>query len=484
MGYNDSSTSPISSPDSSSYYQSPLSVSDLCGDNVNSDSQMHIDKDDPDVQLAAEALGSMARGFPNTSTGTSPKDSGLAGSTSTGRESDVRQDPLSPPPQRFMSRVSSLPLVNSAIKVYEQGKASNRVLNYGAGLVESSVKTIAAPLYGTIGKHIEDRYAFNKAAELKREEEDEAATAAAIALARASLQDTDTRKDLRRRKHRDSDDEDFDMDQSTKSRSRTTSRSASPARRNPHQNIALTPIVRRQEQVSRSRWQQLVVGAGSAAGTTVAIVSEESMRCLKYCLSWLQYAIKHIEQQMGFLKAFLVSLASSKNTNSKDGKQSTAVVAQTDASKLEAIKKEVIDTLRKVVEVISKYAGSSLPEQARSSVRGFILSLPNRWASVNQSAANSPTLGPQSDSHAQETAIKLMTFGNESVEMLNGVAGVFGDTVDRAELWLDRLRGVGVVQPKVESSQHEAKKRKNKEQDIIAPPVMQSSSNQDIGKTK
>lgn len=75
-------------------------------------------------------------------------------STSVSRESDVRQDPLSPPPQHFMSRVSSLPLVNSAIKVYEQGKASNRVLNYGAGLVESSVKTIAAPLYGSLGKHV------------------------------------------------------------------------------------------------------------------------------------------------------------------------------------------------------------------------------------------------------------------------------------------------------------------------------------------
>lgn len=71
MGYNDSSTSPNSSPDNSSYYQSPLSVSDLCSDNVNSDLQMHIDKDDPDVQLAAEALGSMARGFPITPTGMS-----------------------------------------------------------------------------------------------------------------------------------------------------------------------------------------------------------------------------------------------------------------------------------------------------------------------------------------------------------------------------------------------------------------------------
>lgn len=28
--------------------------------------------------------------------------------------------------------------------------------------------------------------------------------------------------------------------------------------------------------------------AGSAAGTTAAVVSEESMKCLRYCLHWLQ----------------------------------------------------------------------------------------------------------------------------------------------------------------------------------------------------
>lgn len=48
-----------------------MSVSDLCGDTLNSDPQMHIDKDDPDVQAAAEALGSMARGLPNGSSGIS-----------------------------------------------------------------------------------------------------------------------------------------------------------------------------------------------------------------------------------------------------------------------------------------------------------------------------------------------------------------------------------------------------------------------------
>jgi hypothetical protein len=46
-----------------------MSVNDLCGDTLNSDRRMHIDKDDPDVQAAAEALGSMARGLPNGSSG-------------------------------------------------------------------------------------------------------------------------------------------------------------------------------------------------------------------------------------------------------------------------------------------------------------------------------------------------------------------------------------------------------------------------------
>jgi hypothetical protein len=39
-----------------------------------------------------------------------------------------------------------------------------------------------------------------------------------------------------------------------------------------------------------------------------------------------------------------------------------------------------------------------------------------------------------------EAAIKLLSFGQESVEMLQSVTTVFSDTVDRAELWIDRLK--------------------------------------------
>jgi len=41
----------------------------------------------------------------------------------------------------YLERVSSLPLVNTAIRAYAQGKASSRVVKYGAEIMESGVKT-------------------------------------------------------------------------------------------------------------------------------------------------------------------------------------------------------------------------------------------------------------------------------------------------------------------------------------------------------
>lgn len=48
------------------------------------------------------------------------------------------------------------------------------------------------------------------------------------------------------------------------------------------------------------------------------------------------------------------------------------------------VRRDVVHTIRQVVDVVSKYAGGALPEPARSRVRGFILHLPQRWASAAQ----------------------------------------------------------------------------------------------------
>ncbi|KAI9493702.1 transcription factor Opi1-domain-containing protein [Zychaea mexicana] len=333
--------------------------------------------------------------------------------------------------------MSDLPIVNSALRAYENTKQSNGVVKYGVEMVES----FAAPIYDKLGRRssesseVDGRYS---------DQEDEAALAAASALARASLNESyePLREGIRRRRADDARD---DTLPGKKSRSRSTSRSTSPHR--PYTVTPKSPTVRHAAQpIPRSRWQQIVMHAGSAAGTTAAVISEESMKCLRYCLSWLQYATRHIEQQMDIVRNFLVSLAA----GSAAQKGKSRAVATPSTSTLSAVKREIVDTLRKVVDVVSKYAGSGLPEQAKNAVRVYILELPKRWTNLNTSTtaspAASPALGPHAaPAHVHETSIKLLSFGDESIEMLNSVSSVFSDTIDRAELWLQRLRVVGVA---------------------------------------
>src|SRR5258706_14398685 len=50
------------------------------------------------------------------------------------------------------------------------------------------------------------------------------------------------------------------------------------------------------------------------------------------------------------------------------------------------VKKNVIDTIRQVVDVIGKYAGGVLPEPAKATVNNLILALPGRWSSAVREA--------------------------------------------------------------------------------------------------
>jgi hypothetical protein len=149
------------------------------------------------------------------------------------------------------------------------------------------------------------------------------------------------------------------------------------------------------------------------------------------------------------LRAFLASLASpSKNTE---------IVPSTAASTLASIKKEVVDTLRKVITIVSRYAGACLPDPAKISVRQFILAMPVRWATLNNESVpstpiGSPSLGPVDRSpediaalhETSERANRVLVFANESSDMLRSVATIFKDSVDKAENWMDKLRYVGM----------------------------------------
>ncbi|CAO3592099.1 unnamed protein product [Absidia cylindrospora] len=465
--------------------QSPMSITQLCNNEEQQpppseqrqqqqqqEQQNALDSRNPEVQLAAEALGDLAQSNNNPSTkvppivlppistisapSTTPSSPAIAtpsGFNPSARQSFSSEDDqrphfvtnpsLSPSAmssqqqQHFIRRVSNHPLVHSALRAYESSKASSPVVKYGAEMVES----IASPIYGKFGRP--------STAETNNQDghyypnDDDMTTAATTALANTSLSEPPQETTHRRGKHSTRDD-------SLPLKQKTTSRSVSPHR--PYPVSANAIHHQRRSSRSNSRWQQLVVHAGSAAGTTAAVISAESMKCLKYCLSWLQYATQHIEQQMHLLRNVLVAMA----TRSSSTSTTVSTNNNNPSGALAAIKKEVIETLRKVVEVISKYAGTGLPEHAAGTVRSFILALPSRWALLNSnttttttarnhSPLTSPTLGPHASPELQDTSIKLLNFGSESVEMLQSVSTIFSGTIRSADVWLDRLHSVGVT---------------------------------------
>ncbi|KAJ7155826.1 transcription factor Opi1-domain-containing protein [Mycena filopes] len=286
----------------------------------------------------------------------------------------------------------------------------------------------------------------------------------------------------------------------------------------------------------RSRWQAVLLEAGGLS----AALSDESMRRLRYCLQWLQYATQHIDSQILVLREFIASLhplppavasssSSSSPSRSSSSRSNSSSFALTTTSEeptliltpdhlrtLAHLRSDIVHTIRQVVGVVSKYAGGALPEPARGRVRGFILDLPKRFgpsSATNSSTATSSAIGvsgvggvgvgggvgtgtgtaarrgarrergvesvpasptgggvrplhPHSAAHSSRShsrrgstqggasgvepgkalaaAQRVLTLATESLDMMRGVTAVVGDSLDRADAWVDRLRTVGI----------------------------------------
>lgn len=397
----------------------------------------------------------------------------------------------------FVARVSNFPLFNTALRAYEHGKASSRVVKYGAEMMESSVKTISRPVIDRLPVDVNQldefacrqldklgKYRRPSSADLDRMQIDEASREGIIGEGQTSLDYFSSRQ-----AHEGTDPQS----------------SSSPSPHPPASNDNKTPVLQnqiaeppdfqgQQAVVQRSRWQAVLLEAGGIS----AAVSEESMRRLKYCLQWLQYATLHIDAQILILRDFIESLHPSDPSSGTD-----TLISPTHMRTLTDVRRDIVQTIRQVVDIVSKYAGSALPEPARSRVRGFILHLPQRWASASvnpvsgmadgapgassavgaaagsagsgrrarttrhhkersaggpdrsqactpvSSRASSPLASTRvglrpTTSAATQAAQRVLALATESLDMMRGVTGVVKDSLDRADAWVERLRVVGL----------------------------------------
>ncbi|KAK9712164.1 transcriptional regulator opi1, variant 2 [Basidiobolus ranarum] len=299
---------------------SPMSIDQLCEVSNLKDSELERMSQEME---AVQALGTMR------ALGENPQEGDIEASN-----------------QPFISRVSNIPLVNSALRFYEQSKTNNKLVKFGAERVESAVKTIGIPVLTKLEPQLGqlDEFACRQLdslekryPSLKKQENEESMD---LAHETSGL----------RQRHVHSEGQ---MDDTPE---------------DPAQSQSLTQLST--ATIQRSRWEQYLVEASAAAGAGAAAFSEESMRALKYCLQWLQYATGNIDQQIELLKGYIASLS----TNPSG---STALTVH-NPSTLAGIKRELIETVRKVVDVVGRYAGSCLPRDARKHVREFILTLPGR----------------------------------------------------------------------------------------------------------
>ncbi|TFL04936.1 transcription factor Opi1-domain-containing protein [Pterulicium gracile] len=415
---------------------------------------MAVDDQDESVRIAIMALGDMRKSSVIQQT---PALSVSSSSPSASTTSLALQDLQGCQGQvQFASKVASLPFVNSALKAYEMSKASSSVVKYGAEMMESSVFSISSKLPVNVNTLDEfacrqlDRFGrYGRAGSTPQTPVTEengpdrlmdldiqmdtpsgesrvprwlesttpyiprsissptSASASTSALtsptpsssALASTSQIHYRRPARARSPSgEGNDDDYDGDYPSRRRnstSRSRSRSVTPqpqSRRASEQPVSEA----HREVVQRSRWQRALLEAGGLS----AALSEESMKRLKYCLQWLQYATAHIDAQILILRDFTAALQQpappappdSGGRHSRSSSQS--YVSPAHLRTLTAVRRDLVHTIRQAVDVVSRYAGGALPEPARSRVRGFVLGMPKRWAAAAGTGSGAVSVPP------------------------------------------------------------------------------------------
>ncbi|KZV96789.1 Opi1-domain-containing protein [Exidia glandulosa HHB12029] len=344
----------------------------------------------------------------------------------------------------FVTRVSRVPLVNSALRVYDYSKNSSRVVKYGAEMVESSVKTISRPVIGRLPVGQLDEFAcrqLDRWGSYTGRPSPDATPMQVDERSPSRSRDRGRTEERGRKRQRAPSAMSPSPDPGPSQRQAGTSNGEGSATETEQQQTAQEQAV-----AVRSTWHSVLLEAGGIS----AAVSEESMKRLKYCLQWLQYATARIDNQMEVLRDFIAAVNAQQGSGSPNSSRpSDAVISAHALKTLNDVKQDVVKTIRDVVDVVSKYAGGALPEPAKATVRAFILHLPQRWATRMQAPEGGPEMQlrpgqPPTAGVASAAAHRIMGLATESLDMMRSVTGVFKDSLDRAEAWVERLRVVGI----------------------------------------
>ncbi|KAL4917962.1 transcription factor Opi1 [Aspergillus aurantiobrunneus] len=193
--------------------------------------------------------------------------------------------------------------------------------------------------------------------------------------------------------------------------------------------------VGREESSRQSTWQSRLMISTSGLGVAM---SEESLKSLQYCLTWLKWANGRLGKSIVALQETLKEWESLPQKNGNGALVNSQASNQTLLSqRIQALKRDVLSTLKQVVDVVSKYAGGALPENARHLVRRHLTSLPHRFQVASTTCSEPDSSGASSE--PSSSARRILVLAQEGLDMMSQVSGVVNDTLVSAEHWCERL---------------------------------------------
>ncbi|KAJ1723636.1 transcriptional regulator opi1 [Coemansia erecta] len=414
---------------------------------------------------------------------------------------------------QFIQRVQAIPLVNSAIGMYDRTRQSSRLIRVGSNVIESGVRRMCEPITKRIDVAQLDSFACRQLDNLgytsERQQQQQQQQAAGGSNLRKRTKDQ-AQADERPHPYGAGMDGIDDVDSSNGKDKHFGGRGELEAPLlppRPHQ----PPQQQQQQQPANGKWR--VASLVATARERALAVREDSMRRLKYCLDWVAYATALVSQHMHELRKLLSALQEASRTAFGSGEAGPAFSSSAasasevarmggaDGAMVQRIReaavvlgrarKEIVAAVRRAVGVVSHYAGSVLPGEARRQVRALVLGLPRRLgaadpsmmmgrdggggggggssvgspsvASSCNSPFASPRQGPQhgpssasaafaadmSPANIEATARRTLTFASESFVMLDAMHNVFANLYANAERW------IGVpAEPQQQQPQH------------------------------
>ncbi|EXJ91671.1 hypothetical protein A1O3_00221 [Capronia epimyces CBS 606.96] len=189
--------------------------------------------------------------------------------------------------------------------------------------------------------------------------------------------------------------------------------------------------------------QQLVI---STSGLGIAM-REDSIRSLRYCLSWLRWANGRLGEAIQNLKTLLERWDEGITPGEQPSPMSVASITQTQqerrqaalSARINALKSDVLQTLKHVVGIVSNYAGGALPQNARDLVHRHLISLPQRFNMASMAGSDASDSSSAGSSEAVKSGRRVMVLAEEGLDMMTQVSRVVNDTLVSAEGWCEKL---------------------------------------------